>query len=62
MELSADFYDKKETDSDDQPFHEFSYTCIFDMSDIVPAEIEIEDKIRMGYLWHRYTKKLNKCE
>jgi hypothetical protein len=57
MELSADFYDKKRTETDDKPFHEFSNMHIFDMSDVMPAEIEIEEEIRMGYLWHRYTKK-----
>ena len=38
----------------DKPFHEFSYSSIFDMSDVRPGEIEIEDEIKMGYLWRRY--------
>ncbi|MBA7683957.1 hypothetical protein ES703_92345 [subsurface metagenome] len=54
MELSADFYEEEEKKAEDKPFHEFSYSSIFDMSDIRPGEIEIEDEIKMGYLWRRY--------
>jgi hypothetical protein len=54
MELSADYYEEGKKKTEDKPFHEFSYTHIFDMSDIRPGEIEIEDEIKMGYLWSRY--------
>jgi hypothetical protein len=54
MELSADFYEEEKEKPVDKPFHEFSYANIFDMSDVKPGEIEIEDEIRLGYLWARY--------
>ena len=57
MELSVDFYDKKEKEREDKPFNEFSYISIFDMTDNVPAEIEIEEEIRMGYLWKKYKQR-----
>ncbi|MFX1338347.1 MAG: hypothetical protein ACFFDK_07045 [Promethearchaeota archaeon] len=56
MELTADFYEKEEKEKD-KPFNEFSYINIFDMSDNVPAEIEIEEEIRMGFLWKKYKQK-----
>jgi hypothetical protein len=54
MELSASFYKENKKDIDDEPFHEFSYSNIFDMSNIQPGEIEIEDEIRLSKLWFRY--------
>ena len=57
MELSADFYEKEKEESEDKPFNEFSYSNIFDMSDIRPGEIEIEEEIRMGYLWKKYKQR-----
>ena len=54
MELFADFYEEEKKRLEDKPFHEFSYANIFDMSDVKPGEIEIEDEIRLGYLWARY--------
>jgi hypothetical protein len=60
MELSADYYEEEKKKTKDKPFHEFSYSNIFDMSNIRPGEIEIEDEIKMGYLWSRYGKKESK--
>jgi len=37
-------------------YEEFSCSDIFDLSDIKAAEIEIEDEIRMGYFWGKYSK------
>ena len=42
----------------DDDYEEFSYSEMFDISDIKAAEIEIEDDIKMGYLWGKYTKSL----
>lgn len=56
MELLADFYEEKKEKNEDKPFNEFSYANIFDMSDVRPGEIEIEDEIKMGYLWSRYKR------
>ena len=33
---------------------EISYSEIFDLSTISPGEIEIEDEIKMSYLWQKY--------
>jgi len=40
----------------DEVNYDFSYASIIDLSDISPAEIEIEDEIKMGYLWSKYQK------
>ncbi len=37
--------------------YEFAFASIMDMSEMMPGEIEIEDEIRMGYLWKKYRKK-----
>ena len=49
--LSADFYEN-ETFKEKSP-----YSLIMDISDIKPGELEIEDEIKLGYLWKRYRKK-----
>ena len=36
--------------------YDSSFNSYFDMSDIIPAEIAIEDEIKMGYLWQKYAK------
>ena len=56
MELSADFYEEEKEKAEDEPYHEFSFANIFDISNIRPGEIEIEDEIKMGYLWARYKR------
>ncbi len=38
------------------PDYECSFASTLDISDLIPGEIEIEDEIRMGYLWHKYKK------
>ena len=60
MELSSDFYEEEEEKTEDKPFHEFSYANIFDMSDVRPGEIEIEDELKIGILWKKYAKKPKK--
>ena len=62
MELSADFYEEEKEQPEDKPFHEFSYANIFDLSDIKPGEVEIEDEIHLGYLWARYGKYESKVD
>ena len=57
MELTTDFYKEEKEEIEDQPFHEFSYANIFDMSDIRPGEIEIEDDLKMNYLWFKKISK-----
>lgn len=49
--LTVDFYDT-ESIEEKSPF-----SLIMDVSDFKPGEIEIEDEIKMGYLWKRYSKK-----
>ena len=49
--LTVDFYEIYET-KERSPF-----SLIIDPSDFKPGELEIEDEIKMGYLWKKYTKK-----
>ncbi|MHA1284018.1 MAG: hypothetical protein ACTSQP_16090 [Promethearchaeota archaeon] len=35
------------------------YSLLMDLSEITPGEIEIEDEIRLGYLWKKYDKKFS---
>ena len=49
--LIVDFYDTESVE-EKSPF-----SLIMDVSDFKPGEIEIEDEIKMGYLWKRYSKK-----
>ena len=49
--LTVDFYDE-ESIEEKSPF-----SLIMDVSDFKSGEIEIEDEIKMGYLWKRYSKK-----
>ena len=49
--LTVDFYEIYET-KERSPI-----SLIMDLSDVKPAEIEIEDEIKMGYLWQKYSKK-----
>ena len=46
---------KKEIREKDEEYEAFSYSELFDISDIKAAEIEIEDEIKMGYLWGKYS-------
>ncbi len=34
---------------------EIAFAAVLDVSNTVPGEIEIEDEIRMGYLWKKYS-------
>ena len=52
MEMITDFY--KENTEDEDDFYEFPYASILDLSDVEVAEIEIEDEIKLGYLWEKY--------
>ena len=57
MEMITDFY--KENGEDEDESSESPYASILDLSDVEVAEIEIEDEIKLGYLWekyHRFTK------
>jgi hypothetical protein len=49
--MSVDF-DETESIEERSPF-----SLIMDLSDVKPGEIEIEDEIKMGYLWKKYSKK-----
>lgn len=49
---------KNEIREKEEQYEEFSYCDMFDISDIKAAEIEIEDEIKMGYLWGKYTNSL----
>ena len=49
--MTVDFY-QTESINEESPF-----SLIMDISDFKPGEIEIEDEIKMGYLWQRYSKK-----
>ena len=49
--LIVDFYETYET-KERSPF-----SLIMDLSDVKPGELEIEDEIKMGYLWKKYSKK-----
>jgi hypothetical protein len=50
MEMITDFYKENvEEDEDESP-----YASILDLSDVEVAEIEIEDEIKLGYLWEKY--------
>ena len=54
MEMITDFY--KENTEDEDDFNESPYASILDLSDVEVAEIEIEieDEIKLGYLWEKY--------
>lgn len=49
-------YDSMDKEIIIDPEHSFNFASIMDMSDMIPGEIEIEDEIRMGYLWKKYKK------
>ena len=50
--LNVDFYQS-------QVSHKKSpYSLIMDVSEVEPDELEIEDKIKFGSLWERYSKKV----
>jgi len=49
--LSVDFY-KNQTSKEKSPF-----SLIMDISEIRPGELELEDEIRMSYLWKKYVNK-----
>ncbi len=51
MEMITDFY--KEIVEEDEDY-ESPYASILDLSDVEVAEIEIEDEIKLGYLWEKY--------
>ena len=55
IEINMDFYKEEEEDieeiSEKAPF-----SMVMDLSNVRPAEIEIEDEIRMGYLRMKYKK------
>ncbi|MHA1147205.1 MAG: hypothetical protein ACTSR8_03075 [Promethearchaeota archaeon] len=46
----------------ESPFNEFDenenhpIAMIMDLSDIRPGELELEEEIKMGYLWKKYKK------
>ncbi|MFX1392160.1 MAG: hypothetical protein ACFFAH_01170 [Promethearchaeota archaeon] len=50
--INVDFYEN-------QVSHEKSpYSLIMDLSELEPDELEIEDEIKLGSLWERYSKKV----
>ena len=55
-----EYRDMEQTiDCREQPMerdYEFDFASIMDISEISTGEIEIEDEIRMGYLWKKYKK------
>ena len=53
MEMITDFY-KENVEEDEDEFNESPYASILDLSDVEVAEIEIEDEIKLGYLWEKY--------
>ena len=55
VELSKDFY-TEEVEDLDETSEDNHISSLMDLSDIRPAEIEIEDEIRMGYLRMKYKK------
>ena len=54
MEMITDFY--KENTEDEDENNESPYASILDLSEVEIAEIEIEDEIKLGYLWEKYQK------
>ena len=50
--MITDFYKENVEDEDD--INESPYASILDLSDVEVAEIEIEDEIKLGYLWEKY--------
>jgi len=52
MEMITDFYKENAEDEDD--FYEFPYATILDLTDLEVGEIEIEDELKMRYLWEKY--------
>ena len=49
--LSVDFY-KNQTSKE-----KLTFSLIMDISEIRPGELELEDEIRMSYLWKKYVNK-----
>ena len=49
--MSVDFHENQ-TSKEKSPF-----SLIMDISEIKPGELELEDEIKMGYLWEKYVKK-----
>ena len=56
MQLTADFYQDKKKEADKEPLSGFELSNIFDLSDVEPAEIAIEDEIKRNYLWQKYAR------
>ncbi len=54
MDVTIDFYE--EDDEIEEESKENFISMIMDVSDIIPGEIEIEDEIKMGYLWRKHSK------
>ena len=49
--ITVDFYET-------ELIHEkLPFSLIMDISDVKPGELEIEDEIKMGYLWKRFSKR-----
>ena len=55
VEISMDFYEEEEEEIEEK-LEENSFSSVMDLSNVRPAEIEIEDEIRMGYLRMKYKK------
>ena len=49
--LSVDFY-KNQTSKE-----KLTFSLVMDISEIRPGELELEDEIRMSYLWKKYVNK-----
>ncbi len=54
MEMIVDFYEKEKERDLEEESEENPSTLILDVSKITPGKIEIEDEIRMTYLWEKY--------
>ncbi len=54
--MNVDFYEDQESENERE--NESPYSLIMDLSDIKPGEIEIEDEIKLGYLWIKHQKRI----
>ncbi|MGQ4873151.1 MAG: hypothetical protein ACP6IY_03670 [Promethearchaeia archaeon] len=52
-------FSDEEIESDFNEDNISGYSLLMDLSEITPGEIEIEDEIRLGYLWRKYDKKFS---
>ncbi len=52
--MIVDFYEKEKVRDLEEESEENPFALILDVSKITPGKIEIEDEIRMTYLWEKY--------